>query len=102
MVDRPRTQHEYDERIEYLADAVEEGLAVDPDRHIGDEIHEVVDASRLVTHHPTAPLQFMQNEPREFHPLIPDEGPFSQLLRALAHTVVRTDVRVEVHERRDE
>lgn len=97
---------DYRERIEMMADEIEEAIDNDPTEfgdggRIHDLIHEEVDASRMViyTHEALAAIGHARANPTEWEQYVAEGDSWGSVLTTMAYLCVREDLNEELHRR---
>lgn len=92
---------DYRDRINTMADVIEEALEDDPDLYLSELVFEEVDSSRIAmfTHEAIAALKHSDSEPEEWKHLVADDDSWQDVIRAMAFDMARIDLWEELHDR---
>jgi hypothetical protein len=99
MVDTPDSKQDYLDRVTVLANAIEEEYRNDVAASVHAVIHERVDSSRLVTHHPGIVLRYYEHEPQEYMHAVHNSDSFRRVLTGLAYAALQHDIYLELQDR---
>jgi hypothetical protein len=92
---------EYRERLEMMADVIEDRLDDDPELEITELVFEEVDSCHMViyTHDALNALRFCDEGPSEWKHLVAETDSWQKVIMALAFDAVRNDLWAELNRR---
>lgn len=95
------TQRGYDERIDTMADVIEERLEDDPVREASDMVFEEIDSSQLVIYnrYHLPALHYSENGPQEWHHMVDDSSSTHEVLQAMLYSAMEADLYDELRNR---